>query len=205
MPVLFACSRPALVRLGPVVLLLASLLGPVAGVGPPAAAADVGAGEPGKGSWSARAWDDEAVRALRPSAVRPLPGPLRTGRRFEPPPRPWLPGHRGVDLVGSTGAAVRSVLPGRVVFAGSVAGTPLVSVDHQGLRVTYQPLVPAVAAGDTVAAGQPLGTLVAGHPGCTARACLHLGLRVGASTYLDPLLLLGGREVRLLPLTGAGR
>ena len=164
-----------------------------------AVSAPGGAG--GKGAVSTTTWDDARVRALRPVAVRPLDGPLRVGRRFEPPPQPWLAGHRGVDLVGGPGAAVRSVLPGTVVFAGSVAGRPVVSVDHRGLRVTYEPVLAAVAAGDAVVAGQPLGSLAPGHAGCPSLACLHLGLRVGRSTYLDPLLLLGGREVRLLPLT----
>ena len=44
----------------------------------------------------------------------------------------------------------------------------------------------------------PIGTLVPGHAGCPADACLHWGLRRG-DTYLDPLRLLVVR-VRLLPL-----
>src|SRR5882672_11815016 len=38
----------------------------------------------------------------------PLAGPLRVLRPFEPPPTPYAAGHRGVDLDGPTGAAVRS-------------------------------------------------------------------------------------------------
>ena len=44
-------------------------------------------------------------------------------RRFSPPPHPWLPGHRGVDLAGRPGAVVRAAGAGTVVFAGTVAGT----------------------------------------------------------------------------------
>ena len=52
-----------------------------------------------------------------------------------------------------------------------------------------------------MAAGAPIGLLLAGHPGCPAgvSACLHWGLRRGA-IYLDPLALLGLGRVRLLPL-----
>jgi murein DD-endopeptidase MepM/ murein hydrolase activator NlpD len=66
------------------------------------------------------------------------------------------------------------------------------------MRTTYQPLVPAVHTGDEVAAGDRIGTLVSGHPGCPVAACLHWGLRRGHD-YLDPLALLGLGQVRLLP------
>nr|WP_116076396.1 M23 family metallopeptidase [Asanoa ferruginea] len=129
----------------------------------------------------------------------PLEPPLRVTRRFDGPPRPWLPGHRGVDLASAPGATVWAAGLGEVVFAGPVAGRSVVSIQHPGgLRTTYEPLTPVVRRGDQVAAGDPIGTLDAGHPGCPAAACLHWGLRRDAE-YLDPLLLLGFR-VRLLPL-----
>ena len=59
-------------------------------------------------------------------------------------------------------------------------------------------VTPAVAAGQEVRRGDPLGTLAAGHEGCPAAACLHWGLRRGAD-YLDPLALLALPRVRLLP------
>lgn len=130
----------------------------------------------------------------------PLPGTPRVARRFDPPPEPWLPGHRGVDLAAAPGAEVRSAGAGVVLFAGSVAGRPVVTVGHaDGLRTTYEPVLPGAAAGARVAAGTPIGLLSAGHPGCVAAACLHWGLRRGEE-YLDPLALLGLGPVRLLPL-----
>jgi murein DD-endopeptidase MepM/ murein hydrolase activator NlpD len=94
---------------------------------------------------------------------------------------------------------VRTAGDGVVAFAGMVAGRPVVSVDHaDGLRTTYEPVQPTVAAGQVVTRGSPLGTLLAGHGGCPAAACLHWGLRRG-ETYLDPLALLRPPEVRLLP------
>jgi murein DD-endopeptidase MepM/ murein hydrolase activator NlpD len=130
----------------------------------------------------------------------PLDGEPPVTRRFDPPPERWLPGHRGVDLAGPPGAAVRAAGAGVVRFAGQVGGREVVSVDHAGgLRTTYQPVTPLVAAGQPVAAGDPVGVLQAGHDGCPARACLHWGLLRGEQ-YLDPLGLVGFGPVRLLPL-----
>ncbi|MFG3581915.1 M23 family metallopeptidase [Micromonospora chersina] len=130
----------------------------------------------------------------------PLAGTPRVVRRFDPPPQPWLPGHRGVDLAATPGVEVRSAGAGVVLFAGTVAGRPVVTVGHaDGLRTTYEPVRPGLAAGARVAAGTPIGRLIAGHPGCAAAACLHWGLRRGEE-YLDPLALLGLGPVRLLPL-----
>ncbi|MET8907316.1 M23 family metallopeptidase [Micromonospora sp. NPDC004551] len=144
-----------------------------------------------------------AAPASGASAARfrwPLPGTPRVVRRFDPPPQPWLPGHRGVDLAATPGVEVRSAGAGVVLFAGTVAGRPVVTVGHtDGLRTTYEPVRPGPAAGARVAAGTPIGRLLAGHPGCLAAACLHWGLRRG-DDYLDPLALLGLGPIRLLPL-----
>ena len=112
-----------------------------------------------------------------------------------------MSGHRGVDLAAPPSSIVTAAGPGTVVFAGPVAGRGVVSVAHSGgLRTTYEPVAATVHIGDHVLAGDPLGTLQPGHPGCPAAACLHWGLRQG-DTYLDPLSLLGPGRVRLLPLT----
>lgn len=138
----------------------------------------------------------------------PLGGPLVVGRPFEAPPHAYGPGHRGVDLVGAAGSPVRAAGSGVVVFAGMVAGRPVVSIDHaNGLRTTYEPVDPSVGAGQAVARDSPIGTLSmghagsTGHAGCPVEACLHWGLRRGA-TYLDPLALLRPPRIRLLPIWG---
>jgi murein DD-endopeptidase MepM/ murein hydrolase activator NlpD len=126
--------------------------------------------------------------------------PPHVVRRFDPPPQPWLAGHRGVDLSAGPSAVVRAAGAGTVVYAGIIAGRGVVSVAHPGgLRTTYEPVASALHAGDPVAAGAVLGRLAPGHPGCPAAACLHWGLRQG-DRYLDPLTLLGLGRVRLLPL-----
>ncbi len=139
--------------------------------------------------------------AVAPPWSSPLGDPPVVTRPFAAPSSPYGPGHRGADLAGVPGDVVRAAGDGVVVFAGMVAGRPVVSVDHaDGLRTTHEPVTPAVAAGQVVARGDPLGALVAGHGGCPAAACLHWGLRRGG-TYLDPLSLLRPPRVRLLPLT----
>ncbi len=164
-----------------------------------------------------RAVADEAT----PEADRvwPVAGPLG-GRQppvvlrgFEPPAHPWSAGHRGVDLAAAAGAGVRAVASGRVVFAGTVAGRGVVSVELTGsggpppLRYTYEPVSPTVAPGDMVVAGQSVGTVTPGPFHCPG-GCLHWGLLRGKD-YLDPLSLLppSARRLgpsRLLPVYGAG-
>lgn len=130
----------------------------------------------------------------RPRVVRPYAAPRST----------WGAGHRGVDLASAGGQPVRAVAAGTVTHVGVIAGRPTVTVTHpDGLRSTYEPVAAAVRAGDTVTAGQVLGTLVIAGSHCPPTACLHLGALRGRE-YLDPMTLLGPVRVRLLPLWRAG-
>jgi murein DD-endopeptidase MepM/ murein hydrolase activator NlpD len=156
------------------------------------------------------------AKAEQPTAPHgPATGPWRSPvggldplTRFDPPPEPWLPGHRGVDLAASTDLPVTAAGAGTVVFADDLAGRGVVSIVHaNGLRTTYEPVEPLVAAGDTVTTGQTIGHLQSGHDSCPGQVCLHLGLKRGP-LYLDPMLLFGKGKVRLLPRPGrpeAGR
>ena len=129
------------------------------------------------------------------TGVAPLPGPVVRG--FDPPDEDWLPGHRGVDLLAAPGTDVVAAAAGTVTFAGPVAGRGVLVVEHGDLRTTYEPVTPLVRVGDQVAAGQTIGRLDDGHP-CPGGTCLHWGLKRGEE-YLDPLSLLAGGGVRLLP------
>lgn len=97
---------------------------------------------------------------------------------------------------------------GTVRFAGTVSGRGTVSIQHpDGIITTYEPLRPTVHRGDTVARGEQIGTLEAGHAGCVG-TCLHWGARRGSghdAVYLDPLGLLGAVRVRLKPLQSGDR
>ena len=128
--------------------------------------------------------------------LRPVP---QVVARFDPPPDPWGAGHRGVDLLAAAGRTVHAALPGRIGFAGRVAGRGVVVVDHGATRTTYEPVSASVAVGDRVGAGQPLGRLDLVGSHCFPRACLHWGW-IRGETYLDPLDLVGAGPVRLLPL-----
>jgi murein DD-endopeptidase MepM/ murein hydrolase activator NlpD len=134
-----------------------------------------------------------------PVGVWPLQPTPRVMRAFDPPHSPWGAGHRGVDLAGTIGQIVRSALPGRVTFASSLAGRGVVVVDHGSTRTTYEPVTATVRVGDAVTRGQPIGTLEPAGSHCLPAACLHWGWRRG-SAYLDPLLLVGGGPIVLLPL-----
>ncbi|MGX1907833.1 murein hydrolase activator EnvC family protein [Streptomyces phaeochromogenes] len=137
---------------------------------------------------------------LRPSVIR----------GWEPPATTYGRGHRGVDLTAAPGAPVRAVAPGRVSFAGRVAGRGVVSVELNGtgdppLRTTYEPVRATAKKGAEVAAGEVIGVLEPTGSHCPA-SCLHWGLR-RADTYLDPLSLLppwllGRGPSRLLPVIG---
>ncbi|MDQ1025797.1 murein DD-endopeptidase MepM/ murein hydrolase activator NlpD [Streptomyces umbrinus] len=137
---------------------------------------------------------------LRPSVIR----------GWEPPATTYGRGHRGVDLAANPGTPVRAVAPGRVSFAGRVAGRGVVSVELNGtgdppLRTTYEPVRATAKKGAVVAAGEVIGVLEPTGSHCPA-SCLHWGLR-RADTYLDPLSLLppwllGRGPSRLLPVIG---
>ncbi|MHA6800835.1 M23 family metallopeptidase [Bounagaea algeriensis] len=203
-------------------LLLSTLL-PLAVV-PPPEPARAGTGPPGEVGTA-----EEVGAAGKTAAPPPAPHrtsaerhstafdwplqPPRPARPFDPPTTEYGPGHRGVDLAGTTGQPVLAAADGHVAFAGPVADRGIVSLEHAGgLRSTYEPLVPEVAAGEPVARGERIGRLAPGHPDCppaptaaahaplpqTERACLHWGVRRG-ETYLDPMRLVHHVTIRLLP------
>lgn len=159
--------------------LLLALAAPAAGAAPAPAPGPAGRDDP-VGTWPL---------APRPEVVA----------RFDPPDVVWGAGHRGVDLAGHPGQPVRTALPGRITFAGRIAGRGVVVVGHGDTRTTYEPVSAVVHVGDVLAGGAVLGTLEVVGSHCFPRACLHWGW-LRAATYLDPLLLVGGGPVRLLPL-----
>lgn len=135
--------------------------------------------------------------------LRPAPAVTRA---FNAPSPNWEPGHRGVDLAGVPDQAVYAAGRATVVFAGTLAGRPVVSLAHPGgLRTSYEPVEAGVRVGQLVDESTVLGRLLPGHPGCPAAACLHWGAMWGPASradYVDPLGLLAGTPVRLKPLTG---
>jgi murein DD-endopeptidase MepM/ murein hydrolase activator NlpD len=121
-------------------------------------------------------------------------------RAFDAPEKPWLSGHRGVDLQATAdGGPVTSPESGTVSFVGIVVDRPVITVDHgNGLRSSFEPVRSGLKKGATVAKGDVLGALMTGH--CGATACVHWGVRRGED-YVNPLgFVMDLRPSILLPL-----
>lgn len=131
-------------------------------------------------------------------SVWPLDPQPEVAAGFDPPASRWGAGHRGVDLLGEPGQPVRAARAGTVTFAGRLAGRGVVVVSHGSTRTTYEPVAAMVDPGDRVRAGARIGRLELVGSHCLPRSCLHWGLLEGEH-YLDPLTLVGGGPVRLLP------
>ncbi len=157
-------------------LALALLVGAAVGGSAPVPAASVpAAAVPAAAQLGTWTWPVSAARAL----VRP----------FVAPAGPYAPGHRGIDIRAPGGAPVLAPDDGVVHFAGFVVDRPVLSIEHTGgVLSSYGPVQTALVAGDRVARGQVIGTLLPGH---CASPCLHLGARVDGQ-YVNPLLFLGG-------------
>ena len=149
--------------------------------------------------WGIPAAASDGAEEVDPVGIWPLSPEPDVRRGFDPPDTPYGAGHRGVDLAGSPGQTVRSALPGTVRYAGPLAGRGVVVVDHGGTRTTYEPVTAVVAVGDAVPVGGRIGTLELPGSHCFPQACLHWGW-IRGEVYLDPLRLVGGGPVRLLPL-----
>jgi murein DD-endopeptidase MepM/ murein hydrolase activator NlpD len=129
-------------------------------------------------------------------------------RPFERPVDRFGPGHRGVDLQVAAGQEVRSIGDGVVTFVGEVAGTRSVTIDHGPVRSSYLPVTAEVTLGQSVRAGEVIGTIEAGH---CLNTCLHLGLRRPiwdrldreTDPYVDPIAWISRIPV-LKPLDGFG-
>ena len=108
--------------------------------------------------------------------------------------------HRGVDVAGAEGSAVRAPASGTVTFAGSLPtygrGVTIATADGYAVTLVHLGSI-GVAKGDAVAEGASIGTMGwsgdAEHP----VASVHLGVRVAsqAEGYVDPLGLLPPRSI----------
>ena len=120
-------------------------------------------------------------------------------RPFDPPDRPWLSGHRGIDLTAEQGSYIRSPADGVIVFAGSVGGKDVVSIRHGNLVSTYEPAQSSLPVGTRLQAGTVWGK-VGGVSDHCAQECLHWGLKDDQGLYLDPGAKVGNHRIRLKPL-----
>jgi septal ring factor EnvC (AmiA/AmiB activator) len=138
-----------------------------------------------------------AAAAGPPCLLPPVSGVVTDA--FRSPDCPFCAGNRGLEISTNPGSQVSAGAAGTVSFAGSVAGTHYVVIDHGGgYRTTYGKLRSvSVRAGDRVGAGQPIGV---------AAATTFFGLRLGEE-YRDPAPHLAEAQPRpqLVPLDGERR
>lgn len=120
----------------------------------------------------------------------PVTGPVV--RPFEPPATPYSAGHRGIDIAVPLGTGIRAPADGTIAFAGAIAGSLFISIDHpDGIRTSYSWIsAVGVKRGQAVARGEIIGRTGPGDPG-SAQPVLHFGARLNG-VYIDPMLLLGG-------------
>jgi len=135
--------------------------------------------------------------------VWPVTGPIL--KAFDGPDSPYSAGHRGIDIGVPVGTPIHSPAAGVVSFAGKVAGSLYVSIDHaNGVRSTCSWLTTAtVRKGENVDAGEVIGTTGLGHPGSAMPPHLHFGTKIDGA-YVDPLSLLEALDlselIRLVPV-----
>ena len=99
--------------------------------------------------------------------------------------------HNGVDYACTQGTAVAAPVAGKVVSAGAEGnwGTVVVLEDAAGRSWRLCGVAdPAVKAGETVTAGQKLGTVGTVGCECAEESHIHVEVKQGES-YLDPAKL----------------
>ena len=109
--------------------------------------------------------------------------------RYRPPEDPYGPANRGTEYDTVAGQVVRAAAAGTVAFAGPVARSLYITLDHGGGVTSTYPYLQriGVRTGAGVAQGQVIG--IAGQR-------LHFGVRVDSS-YVDPDAFMGQRRVRV--------
>lgn len=118
---------------------------------------------------------------------------------FDDPGKPWLAGHRGVDLAAAPGTPVLAPADATVRFSGMVAGKNVVSLSLGGdLVTTFEPATGVEPVGAAVRRGQVIAHVDGGSDHC-ADQCLHWGLRRGKKTYLDPTAYVSRSRIVLKP------
>jgi pimeloyl-ACP methyl ester carboxylesterase len=131
-----------------------------------------------------------AVEGAGSRLIPPVDGPIASP--FDAPDSAYGPGHRGIDYAVATGTRVRASGPGVVAFAGNVAGTLAITVDHGGgLESTYSDLAEVwVARGAEVEEGTFIGRSGNAH----GQDGLHFGVKLH-DVYVDPEGVLGPVDV----------
>ena len=108
--------------------------------------------------------------------------------------------HRGIDVAGPDGSAVRAPTSGVVTFAGSLPtygrGVTILTSDGYAVTLVHLGTI-VVAKGDTVPEGGTVGTIGTSGTPEQSVPTVHLGIRRASEEegYIDPLGLLPPRAV----------
>lgn len=135
--------------------------------------------------------DAAAMVVLTPPVEAPILDPFRL------PEGPYGPGNRGIEYDTESGEPVRAAAGGVVVFAGAVAGSLHVTVDHGGGMLSSYSFVERMLVG----VGQTVGR---GDRVALAGPTFHFGVRVDGQ-YVDPASLMGRMVLRVRLIPGAAR
>lgn len=125
--------------------------------------------------------------------------PAQIVKAFNPPPKPWMVGHRGVDLAASTGTPLFAPADGVISFAGKVAGKSVVTIRHGELTSTFEPAVTKFSVGVFVKTGQNFAHVEGGSDHC-GTTCVQWGLKRKNRTYANPERMTVKRRIVLKPV-----
>jgi len=130
--------------------------------------------------------------------IPPIPGAQQV-KDFDLPINAFSIGHRGVDYLATFNSPVMAAADGVITHAGLIANRWTITVTHNNLRTTYEPVKPIIIFGEFVRQGQIIGYLQQTGSHCFPESCLHFGLKEGKA-YLIPSIKNNRNYPRLLPL-----
>lgn len=125
---------------------------------------------------------------------------VRVVDAFDPPPQPWNPGHRGVDLAVESGSGLFAPADGSIAFSGTVAGKSVVTIRHGRLTSTFEPAQTELSVGSRIERGERFATVAGKSDHCDG-SCVHWGVKAGDEQYLDPAGQTATRRIVLKPVT----
>lgn len=128
--------------------------------------------------------------------------PIAGGRiihTFDAPEKPWLTGHRGIDIQTHVGDSIRAPANGTISFAGNVGGKDVVSIRHEEVTLTFEPAKTLMHVGTQVMQGQDFA-IVHGISDHCEHSCLHWGIKRSQREYVDPQTQILPYHIRLLPV-----
>lgn len=115
-------------------------------------------------------------------------------RPFYSPVKPWMPGHRGVDLEALEGTEIFAPADGIVSFSGKVANKKVVSIKHGYITSTFEPALTDMHVGESVKRGQFIGYVSIGSDHCD-NSCVQWGLKISRNIYEDPEIKASMRRI----------